>query len=73
MRYDFSGNNLSFNAHGDADLTNTIEPFIRTSVQFAKENQIDIQSVAIGYLHFIGLQNARKIQKEGTLIEDSQV
>jgi tRNA1(Val) A37 N6-methylase TrmN6 len=69
VRYDLSGHNLSFYATGDADLTNTIDPFIQTTVQFAKSNQIDIQSVAIGYLHFIGLQNARKIQKEGVLIK----
>lgn len=65
VRYDLDGKNLSFKALGNADLTDTIDPFIRSTVEFAKTNQIAIQSVAIGYLHFIGLQNARKIQKEG--------
>jgi hypothetical protein len=69
IRYDLSGRNLSFKAVGEADLTNTIDPFIRSTVDFAKRNQISIQSVAIGYLHFIGLQNARKLEKEGTRFE----
>ena len=66
MRYDLNGKNISFDSTNDADLTSTIDPFIQNTVEFAKSNRISIQSVAVGYLHFIGLQNARKIQKEGS-------